>query len=1105
MAWLRRSFSLYESLERVPLDTMKGEIARMGLAVSHSRIQVAKQYTLLEQRTTEGQKSPPSPGLPPHLAVFSSTLLKQELRRRSPHLSFSGSQSSAELLALLRSTQPGQVSDLPVLLTQLSAAGTKLTTETLLQVLPRLTDLTWLPQNDWNVLRESNPDSLVPLWQGLFQALSTLHKNHFIALIRAACINVTSIGMHFTSGGNLQLPPEIVNTVLDRAVELKQEMKYQDMGHVVQFAELFSEQGENCAQVKQLRQETLDKLQKEQIDSLSYWTMSDIYFLLPDGVYTSHSALISALQQRLFPLRKSFASDFAWKSIHNSLRLLAPIPRVLLREDTVLSPLHLRLLSSPQLLSLLESLLDSHLLTEQVVKHVCDQCAETLHSPVSKSLLVNLHYLLHKKGAQGLSLKRLSGAQTLATRSEYKLPVGELLKLGVAIYPHIGGVAMARKLLEELNNVSTSADLLLHQSLLPELLLLVTAGCTEQPVYHYQCFSFSSVESELRHRLAERIATLVLQLQLDKRPVWKYYAQALLASCPPIDLFREVEQSQEWSAEDVAYCLWRYQSHIPASETYLPFLLSHPSLSLRALFYISQITHSASILPVFQRLISDIKDGEEYFLPLVDVLGLNVANDQQLMQIYEEKIRGNLHPAAISGQALYRTIIQLGKVKEYQLIARLTQGLGFWPRCEPSAAPKLLESLSETLVSTHSFTPINQKSVSRLLSEGFGLQLTPRTRTRLRTLLQGEESVQGSMEEEDLTRLKTANASEMVQLLCRLPQSCTTPLYAQALSFLSPSSSSTAILRTLAKAQVLHSAFLQRCIQHFTAEKDTKEVLGMGRFLLEYLAVVGEETYWPSVRKALDKKDVVEKMDWSMAVNYAFLCLGEQGAMKLVPKTVFEKIYSVIPEGSEEALNSSAIPGVNRYIPFDFQYELEERTLETNNFVGKNTELVFQKRALLKKEDAETIIRVRAVKNYLKLPISTLEDSAITTRHSVRSSSPEFKEFCSDVEAMITEKSHFGRELLNLRLNHTDEHLGWNLDAAFPKQKIGIMLYLDQDIIKSSTGSELLPCFLTKQQKYQLEHFTKWTIFALRFRVWRQLSRQKRQDLLSHILRKHSN
>ena len=160
MAWLRRGFSLYESLERVPLDTMKGEIARLGLAVSHSRIQVAKQYALLEQRTAEAQKAP---GLPPHLAVFSSTLLKQELRSRSPHLSFTGTQSTAELLTLLGSAHPGQVSGLPALLTQLSAAKTQPTTETLLQVLPQLTDLAWLPQNDWNILRESNPDSLIPL------------------------------------------------------------------------------------------------------------------------------------------------------------------------------------------------------------------------------------------------------------------------------------------------------------------------------------------------------------------------------------------------------------------------------------------------------------------------------------------------------------------------------------------------------------------------------------------------------------------------------------------------------------------------------------------------------------------------------------------------------------------------------------------------------------------------------------------------------------------------------------------------------------------------------------------------------------------------------
>jgi len=752
MAWLRRGFSLYESLERVPLDTMKGEIARLGLAVSHSRIQVAKQYALLEQRTAEAQKAP---GLPPHLAVFSSTLLKQELRSRSPHLSFTGTQSTAELLTLLGSAHPGQVSGLPALLTQLSAAKTQPTTETLLQVLPQLTDLAWLPQNDWNILRESNPDSLIPLWQGLFQALNTLNKDQFISLLRAACINVTSIGMHFTPG-SLQLAPEVVNTVLDRAVVLKQEMKYQDMGHVVQFAELFSELGGNCAQVKQIRQETLEKLQREQIDSLSHWTMSEIYFLLPDGAYTANSALISALQQCLFPLRKSFASDFAWKSIHNSLRLLAPIPRVLLRENTVLSPVHLRLLSSPQLLSLLESLLDSELLTEQVIKQVCDQCTQTLHSPASASLLVNMHYLLHRKGAQGLSLKRLNGAQALATRSEYKLRVGELLKLGVAIYPHLAGVAMDRRLLEELSKAA-SPDLLQHQALLPELLLLVTEGCTEQPVYNYQYFSYSSVESELRHRLAERLATLVLQLQLDKRPVWKYYAQALMATCPPSDLLQDIEQSQDWNAADVAYCLWRYQSHIPALDSYLPALLAQPVLSLRALFYISQIAPSASTLPVFQRLISDMKDSE-YFLPLVDILGMDLTKDPLLMEIYREKVRENLHPAAVSGQALYRTIVQLGEIKEYQLITRLIQGLSFWPRCEPSPASQLMEALAETLVSTHSSVPLSLKSVGSLLSKGSGLQLTSRARARLRAVLQGEESTRRGMEEEDLIRLKTANA-----------------------------------------------------------------------------------------------------------------------------------------------------------------------------------------------------------------------------------------------------------------------------------------------------------------------------------------------------------
>lgn len=1081
---------------------MREEVTRRGLTVNHSRIQVAKQYALLEQRIPEAANS--SSSLPPYLAVFSSTVLKRELRRRSPHLSFSGSQSPADLLTLLRSTQPGQVSGLPALLKQLSTAKTQPTTEALLQVLPQLTDLTWLPQNDWNVLRESNPDSLVPLWQGLFQALPTLDKDQFITLIRAACINVTSIGMHFTPESHLQLAPDLVNKVLDRAVALKKDIRYQEMGHVVQFSELFSG---NHAQIKLLKQEILERLHKEEMDTLAYSTMSEIYFLLPDEAYSTHSALISALQQRLFPLRKSFPSDFAWKSIHHSLRLLSPIPRALLREHTVLSTAHLRLLPPSDMLKLLESLADSELLTEQIVRHVCDLCNQALHNPASASLLVNVHYLLHKKGVQGLSLKRLAAAQALATRSEYKLTIGELLKLGVAIYPHFSGTAMARRILEEFSSVSaTSPDLLLHKELLPELLTLVAAGCIEQPIYNYQYFSYSSVANELRHRLAERLATLVLQLQLDRRPVWKYHAHALMADCLPTDLLNALESSKDWNVEDVAYCLWRYQAQIPTFDVYTSHLLSHPALSLQSLFYLSQIAPSESILPIFQRLIGDIKGCEEYFLPLVDALKLDIAKDQQLLKIYKENVRENIHPGAVYGQALYRTIIQLGNIREYELIARLTQGLGFVPRSEPLPVPQLLETLADTLVSAHFSVPLSVKSVAKLYGEDSGLQVTQRARAKVKALVQGEDTTaKSSLEEEDLARLKTANATEMVQLLCRLPLSSTTPIYSQALSFISPSSFSAAIFPTLESARVLHSAFLQRFIQHLTTEKDVKETLEIGRRVMNYLAVVGEETLWPKVKKALGRAEIVQKMDWKMAANYAFLCLGEQGGLKQMPEALFSKIYSVVPHGNEEALNSSSIPNLQRFLPFDLQYELEERTLETNNYVGKNTKLVFHKRALLSKEDAEAIVRIRAVKNYLKMQISSIEDSALDTLRSLRVNTPEFQEFRNDIEAMTTDTSIFTRELQTLQLSHRDVHLGWDLDAAFPKQKIGIILYLDQDVIKSATGSELLPCFLTKQQKYQLQKFTKWNLFAIRFRVWRQLSRQKRQDLLSHILQKHSN
>ena len=1091
MAWLRRGFSLYESLERVPLKVMRDDLTRLGVTVAQSRVQLAKQYVLQQLKPETSQAA--DTALPPHLAVFSTAVLRRELRRRHPEISLSGTESNSDLLSLLRSTQSNQGSGLQKMLGE-----TQLTAEEAVQVLPQLADIAWLPQNDWNVLRESQPESLVPLWKVLFQDLNVLTKDQFVTLVQAACSNLTTLNKPFSQSELTQLPENTVTQILTHALTLKHQLSYQDIAHVVRFHQLFSQTGQNTAQTLELRNEVLSRLGKEDIKELPYSVLSEVYFLLPDNSYDSHSAAILSIQQQLFPPHKPVSSDFAWQCIHQSLRLHSPVPRILLQEPTILTPVHLRHLPSTQLLQLLESLLDTQLLSENVVKNVSDMCYQSLMLPESASLLVEMHYLLHRKGAHGLALKKLQGAQALATRSEYKLSVGQLLKLGVAVYPHIGGDAMSRRLLEELSNVdSSSAEVMSHQDLLPELLSHVVASCSEKPIYSYQHFSYISVESDLRFRLAERLAALILQLKGDVRPVWRFYSQALLASSLPQDLLQNTAGGH---SEDVAYCLWRFHSQIPHYPRLISDLISSPNLSLQALFYLSHLTSPASLTPTFLQLLDKNIDSAEFFLPLIDILTLDLAHDKSLLKVYEEKILDRLHPGALVGQALYRSIIQLNKLKEWKLLSRLTQGLSFRPGTEPAAEGRLLESLGEALLSAHPHSSISVQSVATLFSES--LHSSERARNLVSGLVLGEdveESVAKKREEQDFAKLQNAKGAEMVELLARLPGATTTSLYSQALSFVAPSTTSVAIFDALEEGQVLQPRFLQGFLNHLGVEKNPTNRMQIARKLLSYLAVVGVEDAFQTLKSLLQSS--LDQMDPEMAINYTFLSLNSLSSASQLPSSLLSKVFTVVPQECDDSLQSSSIPPLKRYLPFDFNYELDPRTIQSNNFAGKDPELVFQKRALLTKKDAVLIARIRAIKNVLKLNTSNLEDSALTTLRAFRMKTPELQEFSNDLEFMSGDKSH----LKSAWLNYRHEFLGWDMDAAFPKQKVGMMLYLDRDTIRSPNGSPHQPSYLTRLQKTQLERLGHWTILGLRFSAWRNLSREKRREMLNHILHKFTS
>jgi hypothetical protein len=94
-------------------------------------------------------------------------------------------------------------------------------------------------------------------------------------------------------------------------------------------------------------------------------------------------------------------------------------------------------------------------------------------------------------------------------------------------------------------------------------------------------------------------------------------------------------------------------------------------------------------------------------------------------------------------------------------------------------------------------------------------------------------------------------------------------------------------------------------------------------------------------------------------------------------------------------------------------------------------------------------------------------------------------------------------QLWRMNSSLLDENTGWILDAALSKGRIGIMLHTEQDVVKNTKGIEVRLLLNQQVMKEQLERMSGWTIFGIRYKMWKAMEKPKKLAMLERLSEKY--
>lgn len=617
---------------------------------------------------------------------LSTSYVLEEIFKRDPNFIISSNLSKADLIASLKNLLIDERSSIPKDLRNLmkiSETSGNLNLKDVILVLDQIKDTTRITDINFNVLINTEENSLTKIWQFLFDNVKFLAFQQISSLVQAASVLQNVFKKDFFPGEK-KIPRNFVEALLSQACDTSENVGSMEIANLLSAVESLSDVQE-FELIERLQSKMIEKF--DMADVIDDMNLIKVLTNLPSKSYLKYSEKIDQIEARVKYLIDSLSYEQLINMIFGLNRSGKKISFQLTEYVDNLLIDGLKKVNSPRLKDFTEVLISQKLISEVFAGNLINALfMMSSYDTESCEKMIDYAYLFYENNIPYLILNKFRPFIKIGN-SDCEFSLNSNLKYGIVYWTHCTDNSFMRKTyLSIVKNAEKSEEIRKNFDLILKLQKNMLEVENENPIFNYQFNSFETLNQELRDRCIHTLNSIIKSHEPSNPLVFQYYSEYANAKPPEdSDLLGKVSPS---NFNKLCKTIWRYkQSHLASAilSQSSDFLnLNLPDLT-EGLYYLTStdLLTSSKISPLWT-----IKG--TYYPALCFNLNIPLNPENFSLDSLNEKI-------SLFGEPLIKTLIKLSESDLNCNIFRLTSSLNFTPKNQPSIPQALISNLFKQL------------------------------------------------------------------------------------------------------------------------------------------------------------------------------------------------------------------------------------------------------------------------------------------------------------------------------------------------------------------------------------------------------------------------
>ncbi|OMJ70022.1 hypothetical protein SteCoe_32111 [Stentor coeruleus] len=1029
---------------------------------------------------------------------LSSSFLLKEILKRNQDFLIPSNCTKKQLLDFLSSLLIDErghgAIDLRYIILKSNSGLEQIPLSDIFQVLNNLKDPYQISQLDINILLNTEPTCMAPIWNHILNNIEQASFPQLISFISS----MHTLQDFFKKRINAELEKfssENIEKVFVQALKISDKTSSLEIARLLTIANLMLK--DPTPTILALKNKMLDRAGNlEDINPL------DLFYILenlPVGCNKTHKQFIENTLIRVYDVLPDMSSEKLLGLLFGLYNSGAEIPfNVIYYID--LLPKEFLKKSPPITLNRLAKILsEKGVLSEDIGNNIIEVLAShNLLDTNGLALYVDTLYALHKNDSFSQVINRINLLSKCLIH-ENNLNLDSLLKLCVIYLPHMIKEDLFSKLLIDLSGFENSDKIFVPKiDLLEDIQKGLLLASEELPIYNYQFSSFRVLGFKEKVYLVNKIHNILKYHKPNSPVVFSFYNSFACSENPELSLFSTEITSNNLLSYSMA--LWKYRDCFNSADL-LPIINSGiKSLkkldpeNMEALYYmISTINKIPETLEK-----QDIKLGN-FYLAIYQTLNWTPENIENTIS--------NLEAKSLFGEPLIKTMIMImiHNIQDSNLILKTSANLNFIPRWQPKISQKLVKDFVKLVINNvqdinyHAFSsfilenfdafiekPSNDTPQNHDLAKIFSFlknnweQVNPELQSKLNKTLDFTINEMLIMDANAETRKKIGMMQQNIE--------CTY----KNLEY----------LEVLSKHKMFIPSTINRYLNLAESIQKEQDLINMISCILKILSFSGNQKgLFDTVFNLIDKYQSWHFLSLDDLINFFFIYYATDSNIKL-PINLEDKFKEELLQNKPTEQQMVSIKNSLKYYKsFKYTTQFEPRIVVSNNMNLREDSPEVSLNPELPTADLMRYLKIKAIHNKYDIPATDDCVLAVKMWQKQKDRDLTIKHLKQEILNFIDEKIRLKSIVTNYTENLVDSKTGWRIDMAFNSIKLGLLLFSETDCFYNEKGNETGIDAIHHLIMGQLKTSLNYNIFPLTPMYWNTLTIEKKQILFAPLVK----